>query len=84
VTLQNFSAPPNGTLAVYKGTGPADMYPGFIEAYGTVPISGGVVSLTLDPVSITVVQLTDCAIGDTTAAIVTAPAAVQVTQTICQ
>ena len=57
LTLKNYTAPASGTISVYKGTGSADMYPTFIQNYGSVPVNSNVINLALDPVSITIIQL---------------------------
>lgn len=57
VKLRNYASPGSGAVSVYKGTGSSDMYPVFAKNQSTVPVKLGTMTLTLDPVSITVIQL---------------------------
>ena len=57
LTLQNYSAPATGNVSVYKGTSSTDMYPTFTQNAGTVTVSSNTINITLDPVSITIIQL---------------------------
>lgn len=57
VALQNYTAPASGNVSVYKGTGSTDMFPIFTQNYGMVAVNSNTINITLDPVSITIVQL---------------------------
>ncbi|GEM_PF-1195828 len=56
VSLQNYTAPAVGTVSVLKGTGSTDIFPTFSQA-GSVTVSNNQINLTLNPVSITVIEL---------------------------
>ncbi len=55
INLQNYNPPASGNVWTMSGTGPYDMNPTFSQA-GSVSPSGNQVTLTLPPVSITVIE----------------------------
>lgn len=58
VTLQNYTAPTTGSVSVLKGNGSTDIYPTFSQT-GTIAVTNNQINLTLNPASITVIELSN-------------------------
>jgi hypothetical protein len=56
VTLSGYETLPSAARRVFTGTGPLDMSPTWMQE-SDVPVSGNQVSLTLAPVSVTVLSM---------------------------
>ena len=60
--IDNLSASMAVERWVFKGNGPGDLYPTWAN-YGAIPASGSTIPLTLDPVSVTVLDIRPAAAG---------------------
>lgn len=65
VNLQNYGAAQANQRWVFKGTGPLDQEPTFTET-GTTTVQGSTVTTELDPVSLTVITLSELTAGNLT------------------